>query len=114
MHPPPKTTQTPQEGFFAQLVDVVVNNFGAVYPELVKHRAAIHDTIKEEEASFSKTLIKGIERFKKAAAAAKVGGLSGFCYWLLGMEGLAYVCGARLCPVVGACAMYNLCVPTPF
>ncbi|KIZ04229.1 alanyl-tRNA synthetase [Monoraphidium neglectum] len=63
-----------QEGFFAKLVDVVVRNFGETYPELVKARDAIHDTIKaraEEEASFSRTLVKGIERFKKAAATAQ-------------------------------------------
>jgi alanyl-tRNA synthetase len=30
------------EGFFAQLVDVVVNNFGDFFPELVKARDTIH------------------------------------------------------------------------
>lgn len=29
-------------------MDVVVKNFGEVYPELVKARATIYDTIKEE------------------------------------------------------------------
>jgi len=53
----------------------VVQNFGEVYPELVKARGVIYDTIKEEEASFSRTLVKGIERFKKMAAAATVGGV---------------------------------------
>ncbi len=33
--------------------------------------------IREEETSFSRTLVKGIERFKKAAAAAEGGVLSG-------------------------------------
>ena len=32
---------------------------------------------REEETSFSRTLVKGIERFKKAAAAAEGGVLSG-------------------------------------
>ncbi|KAI8469604.1 MAG: tRNA synthetases class II (A)-domain-containing protein [Monoraphidium minutum] len=73
-----------QEGFFAKLVDVVVKHFGEAYPELVKARGAIYDTIKEEEASFSRTLVKGIERFKKAAAVAQGGVLSGqeaFLLW---------------------------------
>ena len=53
-------------------MDVVVSEFGAAYPELAKARASIHSVIQEEEASFSRTLVKGIERFKKAAAAAAV------------------------------------------
>ena len=65
------------EGFFAQLVDVVVKAFGDFYPELVKSRDTIHSVIAEEEASFSKTLVKGIERFKKAAAGASGAVLSG-------------------------------------
>jgi alanyl-tRNA synthetase len=43
-----------------------------VYPELVSSRDKIHSVIAEEEASFSRTLVKGIERFKKLAAAAQV------------------------------------------
>lgn len=73
-----------QEGFFAKLVDVVVAHFGESFPELVKHRDTIHSTIREEEASFSRTLLKGIERFKKAAAAAQGGKLDGqeaFVLW---------------------------------
>jgi alanyl-tRNA synthetase len=65
------------EGFFAQLVDVVVKTFGDFFPELVKSRDTIHSVIAEEEASFSRTLVKGIERFKKAAAGATGGVLSG-------------------------------------
>lgn len=60
------------EGFFAQLVDVVVSTFGDAYPELRQARDRIHDVIAEEEASFSRTLVKGIEKFKKLAAAAEV------------------------------------------
>jgi alanyl-tRNA synthetase len=55
-----------------QLVGVVVKTFGEAYPELVKHQEKIHAVIAEEEASFSRTLGKGIERFKKLAAAAQV------------------------------------------
>uniref|UniRef100_A0A383VXA1 Alanine--tRNA ligase n=1 Tax=Tetradesmus obliquus TaxID=3088 RepID=A0A383VXA1_TETOB len=66
-----------QEGFFAQLVGVVVKTFGEAYPELAKHQEKIHAVISEEEASFSRTLGKGIERFKKLAAAAQDGVISG-------------------------------------
>jgi hypothetical protein len=58
---------------YLQLVGVVVKTFGEAYPELVKHQDKIHSVIAEEEASFSRTLGKGIERFKKLAAAAQVG-----------------------------------------
>ena len=40
--PPPRA----QEGFLAQLVDVVVENFGDTYPELKTARDTIHSTIK--------------------------------------------------------------------
>lgn len=60
-----------QEGFFATLVDVVVDTFGDVFPELLSARKTIYEVLREEEASFSRTLTKGTERFKKAAAAAK-------------------------------------------
>lgn len=66
-----------KQGFFSQLVDVVVSTFGRFYPELETSKALIFDTIKEEEISFSKTLEKGIERFKKASKSAKNGQLDG-------------------------------------
>lgn len=57
------------EGFFSSLVDTVVNCLGEMYPELVKHRDRIVEIIREEETAFSKTLVKGIDRFKKMAAS---------------------------------------------
>ena len=47
-----------QEGFFATLVDVVVRCFGGFFPELIAARDTIYDVIREEEASFSRTLMK--------------------------------------------------------
>eukprot|EP00798_Chlamydomonas_sp_ICE-L_P016394 gene16394-22596_t len=58
-------------------VDVVVDNYGPAFPELVSARDTIQATIREEEISFSRTLVKGVEKFKKAAAAAKDGILAG-------------------------------------
>ncbi|GMH32692.1 hypothetical protein BSKO_00526 [Bryopsis sp. KO-2023] len=72
-----------KEGFFASLVDVVVKNFGGFYPGLAAARDQIYEVIREEEASFSRTLIKGIERFKKAAAGAKNGVLEGYDAFVL-------------------------------
>ncbi|MBA0798980.1 hypothetical protein Gohar_009523 [Gossypium harknessii] len=55
------------EGFFSRLVRIVVEAMGDVFPELKQHEARIGDIIAAEEASFGKTLVKGIEKFKKAA-----------------------------------------------
>lgn len=40
---------------------------------MIRFLLQIFSIIQEEEASFSRTLLKGIERYKKAAAAAKAG-----------------------------------------
>lgn len=72
-----------EEGFFATLVDVVVDSFGGFYPELKKNRDVIYETIRSEETSFSRTLVKGIERFKKWASEAKDGVLQGAEAFLL-------------------------------
>ncbi|GFR48410.1 hypothetical protein Agub_g10304, partial [Astrephomene gubernaculifera] len=73
-----------KEGFFAGLVDVVVANFGGFFPELVRQRDTIYSVLREEEAAFSRTLVKGIERFKKAATSAtdhKIPGSEAFVLW---------------------------------
>ncbi|KAG2707799.1 hypothetical protein I3760_05G163300 [Carya illinoinensis] len=73
-----------QEGFFNGLVKVVVEVMGDVFPELKQNEARIRDIITEEEASFGKTLLKGIEKFKKAAQDVQGKILSGqdaFVLW---------------------------------
>ena len=45
--------------FLNGLVDVVVNNYGDIYPELIENKAKIVDVIKKEEERFSQTLEKG-------------------------------------------------------
>ena len=45
--------------FLYKLVDVVVDNYGEAYPELVKNKAKVIDVIKKEEERFSKTLDRG-------------------------------------------------------
>ena len=44
--------------------------FGGVYPELHKHKVRVQEIIADEEESFGRTLLKGIEQFKKIGAAA--------------------------------------------
>lgn len=45
--------------FLYKLVDVVVDNYGEAYPDLVKNKAKIVDIIKKEEERFAKTLDRG-------------------------------------------------------
>ncbi|XP_059660711.1 alanine--tRNA ligase-like isoform X2 [Cornus florida] len=56
-----------QQGFFSGLVNIVVKVMGDVFPELKQHELHIRDTIADEEASFGRTLLYGIEKFKRAA-----------------------------------------------
>ncbi|PPD67625.1 hypothetical protein GOBAR_DD35495 [Gossypium barbadense] len=72
------------EGFFSKLVKIVVEVMGDVFPELKQHEVRIGDIIAAEEASFGKTLVKGIEKFKKAAQDVQGRILSGqdaFILW---------------------------------
>lgn len=45
--------------FLHKLVDVVVENYGEAYPDLVKNKQKIVDTILKEEERFNKTLDRG-------------------------------------------------------
>jgi alanyl-tRNA synthetase len=62
------------EGFFARLVDVVAREYGAAFPEVEAAKETVRAVLAEEEASFSRTLVKGIARFRRAAEAAKAAG----------------------------------------
>jgi alanyl-tRNA synthetase len=82
-----------------QLVDVVVKNFGGFFPELVTARDTIFNVISDEETSFGRTLVKGIERFKKVAEAVKAQGNT-----------LVRVC---VCACVCTCVHVCVCVCVP-
>ena len=45
--------------FLYKLVDVIVENYGEAYPDLVKNKQKIIDTIRKEEERFAKTLDRG-------------------------------------------------------
>ena len=63
-----------KQGFFQKLVSVVVKLFGDIFPEIVKEEKRVTEIIADEEESFGRTLLKGIEQFKKIAAATKAAG----------------------------------------
>ena len=76
-----------KQGFFQKLVKTVVRLFGDTFPEIVKHEKRVTQIIADEEESFGKTLLKGIEQFKKIAAKAReegrdvIDGASAFLLW---------------------------------
>ena len=57
--------------FLYKLVDVVVENYGKAYPELVKNKAKVIDTIKKEEERFAKTLDRGYKLFDEFISEKK-------------------------------------------
>ncbi|KNA09794.1 hypothetical protein SOVF_150310 [Spinacia oleracea] len=73
-----------KEGFFNGLVPTLVDLMGSVFPELKQHEKHIKDIIAAEEISFGRTLLKGIEKFKKASLEVEGKTLSGqdaFVLW---------------------------------
>ncbi|XP_024966283.1 alanine--tRNA ligase [Cynara cardunculus var. scolymus] len=73
-----------QQGFFNGLVKVVVDVMGHVFPELKQQEAHIREIIAEEEASFGRTLLHGIEKFKRTAQDVKgkiFSGQDAFVLW---------------------------------
>ena len=57
--------------FLYKLVDVVVENYGEAYPDLVRNKAKIIDTIKKEEERFAKTLDRGYKMLDEFISVKK-------------------------------------------
>lgn len=57
--------------FLYKLVDVVVENYGKAYPELVKNKAKVVDVIKKEEERFKETLDRGYKMLDEFIAEKK-------------------------------------------
>ncbi len=57
--------------FLYKLVDVVVEMYGEAYPELVKNKQKIIDTIKAEEERFNKTLDRGYKLLEEFIESKK-------------------------------------------
>jgi len=54
-------------GFFSKLVPVLADLMGGTFPELKEHQNHVTAIIKDEEESFSRTLDKGLQKFKELA-----------------------------------------------
>lgn len=57
--------------FLYKLVDVVVENYGKAYPELIKNKAKVIDVIKKEEERFKETLDRGYKMLDEFIAEKK-------------------------------------------
>ena len=57
--------------FLYKLVDVVVDNYGQAYPDLVKNKTKIIDVIKKEEERFAKTLDRGYKMLDEFITSKK-------------------------------------------
>ena len=57
--------------FLYKLVDIIVENYGEAYPDLVKNKQKIIDTIKKEEERFAKTLDRGYKMLDEFIDAKK-------------------------------------------
>jgi len=72
-------------GFFASLVDSVVESLGGTFPELCKDPQAVKDVINEEETQFLKTLSRGHKLLDRTIAKLPTGStvLPGDTAWRL-------------------------------
>ena len=66
-----------REPFICKLVEVLKQNMGDAFPELVSQQTLIEKVIREEEESFLRTLETGIRLLEKNLPAEKGGVLSG-------------------------------------
>jgi alanyl-tRNA synthetase len=64
-------------GFFSKLVPKLVEIMGKTFPEIIERQDYIISIIREEEESFSRTLDKGLQKFKDLAAAGDKAVFSG-------------------------------------
>jgi alanyl-tRNA synthetase len=58
--------------FLPGLADVVIEQMGHAYPELVEHREEIHRVLAAEEERFAATLDRGMAKFEEVAAKGEI------------------------------------------
>ena len=64
--------------FLSGLADVVVEQMGEAYPELVAERGQIENVLAAEEERFGETLARGLTLFEEAAADGEIDGEEAF------------------------------------
>lgn len=71
-----------EKTFLANLVDVLVENFGEVFPELSSRSQVIKDVLAREEASFNETLDRGLDLFEQESPSFGTVVPAGFAFKL--------------------------------
>ncbi len=66
-----------KEAFIYQLVEVLANQMGEFFPEIKKQQALVTNVIREEEASFLRTLDQGLQLLENVVAETKGTEVSG-------------------------------------
>jgi alanyl-tRNA synthetase len=66
-----------EKPFFGALVGTLVQEMGAAFPEIKNREESIRKTLEQEEASFNRTLDRGLKLFEDAVKDAKDGRISG-------------------------------------
>ncbi|UOK42624.1 MULTISPECIES: alanine--tRNA ligase [Flavobacterium] len=66
-----------KEPFIYQLVEVLSNQMGAFFPEIIAQKGLVANVIKEEEASFLRTLDQGLQLLENVVAETKGKEVSG-------------------------------------
>jgi alanyl-tRNA synthetase len=64
--------------FLPGLTDIVIEQMGHAYPELVEHREDLHRVLAAEEERFGETLERGMKLFEQAAKGSSIGGEEAF------------------------------------
>ena len=66
------------QGFLPRLAEVVVEQMGGVYPELVEHRDEIANVLRAEEEKFGETLTRGLKLFEETSREGVISGEEAF------------------------------------
>ncbi len=64
--------------FLKQLVEVVIQEYGEMYPELVKNKARVVLELHSEEEKFEKTLEHGLKEFERMVTLGQISGVNAF------------------------------------
>ncbi len=63
-----------EQPFLAEVADVVIENYGKAYPELVRNREAILDALTREEKRFKRTVEQGLAHLEEMLQTVKSSG----------------------------------------
>jgi len=66
------------KSWLVSIVEIVIEDYADIYPELKNNKEFILNQLKDEEEKFSKTIEKGLKEFKKLSTQNKISGHDAF------------------------------------